>query len=126
MSLALHDAAIGQLKRKVLWQAPQPVPVGACLSTYVRHVDHACWQMPGSGEQIASKKKGCPFRSGAAHVIFLNGGMRLCRMNSLYRANVGAGPTFGTYIRVNLVDVTLRYSLNRTFIYTGSASCAII
>lgn len=60
MSLALHDAAIGQLKRKVLWQAPQPVPVGACLSTYVRHVDHACWQMPGSGEQIASKRKAAP------------------------------------------------------------------
>jgi hypothetical protein len=47
-------------------------------------------------------------------------------MNCLNRANVGAGTTIGTYIRVNLIDVTLRYSLNRTFIYTGSASCAII
>jgi hypothetical protein len=47
-------------------------------------------------------------------------------MNCLYRANVGAGTTIGTYIRVNLIDITLRYSLNRTFIYTGSASCAII
>ncbi len=47
-------------------------------------------------------------------------------MNCLYRANVGAGTTIGTYIRVNLIDITLRYSLNRTFIYTGSASCAVI
>jgi len=47
-------------------------------------------------------------------------------MDSLNRANVGAGTTIGTYIRVNLIDITLRYSLNRTFIYTGSASCAII
>ena len=47
-------------------------------------------------------------------------------MNCLNRANVGAGATIGTYIRVNLVDITLRYSLYRTFIYTGSASCAII
>jgi hypothetical protein len=47
-------------------------------------------------------------------------------MNSLNGANVGAGTTIGTYIRVNLIDITLRYSLNRTFIYTGSASCAII
>lgn len=47
-------------------------------------------------------------------------------MNCLYRANVGAGTTIGTYIRVNLIDITLRYSLNRTFIDTGSASCAVI
>lgn len=47
-------------------------------------------------------------------------------MNCFYGANVGAGTTIGTYIRINLVDITLRYSLNRTFIYTGSASCAVI
>ena len=47
-------------------------------------------------------------------------------MNSLNRANVGAGTTIGTHIRVNPIDITLRYGLNRTFIYTGSASCAII
>jgi hypothetical protein len=47
-------------------------------------------------------------------------------MNCLDRANVGAGTTIGTYIRVNLIDITLRYSLNRTFIYTCSASCAVI
>jgi hypothetical protein len=47
-------------------------------------------------------------------------------MNCLNWAYVGAGTTIGTYIRVNLIDITLRYSLNRTFIYTGSASCAII
>ncbi len=58
--------------------------------------------------------------------MFLKKGMRLCRMNCLYRAHVGAGTTIGTYIRVNLIDITLRYSLNRTFIYAGSASCAII
>ena len=46
-------------------------------------------------------------------------------MNCLYRANVGAGTTIGTYIRVNLIDITLSYCLNRTFIYTGSASCAV-
>jgi len=53
-------------------------------------------------------------------------GMRLCRMNCLDRANVGAGTTIGTNIRVDLIDITLRYSLNRTLIYAGSASCAII
>lgn len=57
---------------------------------------------------------------------FLKRECGLCRMNCLNRANVGAGTTIGTYIRVYLVDVTLRYSLNRTFIYTSSASCAII
>ena len=50
----------------------------------------------------------------------------VCGMNCLNRANVGAGTTIGTYIRVNLIDITLGYSLNRTFIYTGSASCAIL
>jgi len=47
-------------------------------------------------------------------------------MNCLNRANVGAGTTIGTYIRVDFINIALRYSLNRTLIYTGSASCAII
>lgn len=47
-------------------------------------------------------------------------------MNCLYRAYVGAGTTIGTYIRVDYVDISLRDSLNRTFIYAGSASCAVI
>lgn len=47
-------------------------------------------------------------------------------MNCLHRAYVGAGTTIGTYIGVDNVDISLRYSLNRTFIYAGSASCAII
>ncbi|HSO78238.1 MAG TPA: hypothetical protein VLQ76_06705 [Bacteroidales bacterium] len=47
-------------------------------------------------------------------------------MNCLNRANVGAGTTIGTYIRINLIDITLGYSLYRTFIYTGSASGAIL
>jgi hypothetical protein len=47
-------------------------------------------------------------------------------MNCLNGANVGAGTTIGTDIRIYLIDITFRYRLNRTFIYTCSASCAII
>ena len=47
-------------------------------------------------------------------------------MNCLNRAYVGAGTTIGTYIRVNLIDITFGYCLNRTFIDACAASSAII
>lgn len=46
-------------------------------------------------------------------------------MNSLDRANIGTCTTICAYIRINLIDIALGDSLNRTFINTGSASGAI-
>ncbi len=48
-----------------------------------------------------------------------------CRMDRLNRADICTCTAIGANIRIDLVDVALRYSFNRTFIYTGSACSAI-
>jgi len=50
----------------------------------------------------------------------------LLGMNRFNRTNICTGTTIGAYIRINFVDVTLRYCFNRTFVNASSASSAII
>lgn len=47
-------------------------------------------------------------------------------MDCLNRANISAGTTIGADIRIDLINITLRYSFNGTLIYAGSASSAIV
>lgn len=46
-------------------------------------------------------------------------------MNSLYGAHICTGAAIGAYIRVDLIDITFRNSINRAFINAGTASGAI-
>jgi hypothetical protein len=46
-------------------------------------------------------------------------------MYCLYRANICTCSTIGAYIRIDFIDITLRYCFNRTLIDASSASCAI-
>jgi len=50
----------------------------------------------------------------------------LFRMNCLYRANISTSTTVSAYIRINFINIAFRYSFNRTFIDTCSASSTII
>jgi hypothetical protein len=47
-------------------------------------------------------------------------------MNSLNGTNIGASTTIGTYIWVNLIDITLGYCLHWALVNAATASGAII
>jgi hypothetical protein len=47
-------------------------------------------------------------------------------VNCLNRAYIGAGTTIGADIRIDFIDITLRYSFYGTLVYAGSASSAIV
>jgi len=47
-------------------------------------------------------------------------------MNCLNRANICTSTTIGADIRIDLIDITLRYCFNRTLVNASSASCAIV
>ncbi len=46
-------------------------------------------------------------------------------MYCLNRAYISTSATVGAYIRIYLIDITLRYSFNGTFVYASSASSTI-
>lgn len=47
-------------------------------------------------------------------------------MNCLHGTDIGAGTAIGAYIRINLVNITFRYSINGALINAGAACSTII
>jgi methylaspartate ammonia-lyase len=47
-------------------------------------------------------------------------------MDSLNRANISTSTTIGAYFGINLIDIALRYCLNRALVNAATASSAII
>jgi len=50
----------------------------------------------------------------------------LCRMDCLNRANVCTCTAVSTYIRIDLINIALRYCFHRTFVNASSACGTII
>jgi hypothetical protein len=50
----------------------------------------------------------------------------LCRFNSVYRADISAGPAVGADVRINHIDITFGDSFNRALVYAGATSSTIV
>jgi hypothetical protein len=72
---------------------------------------------------IIHNKQKEPLKPAALHIPLKIAG--LFGMNSLYRAYICTCTAIGADIRIYFINITFRYSLNRTLINTSSACRAI-